>query len=231
MYMIVAARFRRGLEQEKKRLRVICSPGRCDMLAQHPDTDWGHGVGSRSLYRQAVKQPRPPSTNPLQVRSQPSWPHDGVQGGLPIFRRTFNFFRKYGYRIQEVKLRVSFGKGRDNFWTNVFPSPLVHEFFLRRNQKLGNELKRVKRLMQVLDILPIKTTPRSFRFRTDFSNKVVLPMMALFLETGNQTPHVSSVLLDRLFNDRNAKLWDYDPATVLPNLPTTVHQSKPGRVL
>jgi hypothetical protein len=48
---------------------------------------------------------------------------------------------------------------------------------------------------------------------------MVLPLLALFLGTGNQTPNVSSVLLERLFNDPQMKLWEYDPDTLLPNLP------------
>lgn len=40
--------------------------------------------------------------------------------------------------------------------------------------------------------------------------------------TGNQTANVSCAILERLFDDPNMKLWDYDPNTLLPNLPTMV---------
>src|SRR5271163_3881156 len=36
---------------------------------------------------------------------------------------------------------------------------------------------------------------------------------------GNQTPYVSSAILERLFLDPNMKLWDYSDKTLLPNLP------------
>lgn len=39
---------------------------------------------------------------------------------------------------------------------------------------------------------------------------------------GNQTPNVSCAILERLFDDPNMKLWDYDSETLLPNLPTMV---------
>lgn len=39
---------------------------------------------------------------------------------------------------------------------------------------------------------------------------------------GNQTANVSCAILERLFDDPNMKLWDYDPGTLLPNLPTMV---------
>ncbi|KAJ5900450.1 uncharacterized protein N7473_004520 [Penicillium subrubescens] len=147
-----------------------------------------------------------------------SWLNDGVQGGSAIFRHTFRFFRRYGYEPQQVKLQVSFGKGRDNFWTNVFPSPLVDQHS-REIKKLGRVLKCIKYLMPILGIMPVKVILRLFRFSDDFNNKMVLPLLALFLGTGNQTPNVSSVLLERLFDDPQMKLWEYDPDTLLPNLP------------
>ena len=39
---------------------------------------------------------------------------------------------------------------------------------------------------------------------------------------GNQTANVSCAILERLFDDPNMKLWDYDRDTLLPNLPTMV---------
>lgn len=146
-----------------------------------------------------------------------SWLNEGVQGGSQIFRHTFQFFRRYGYEPQPVKLQVAFGKGKD-FWTNVFPSHLVDQHSAEI-KKLPRVLSCIKYLMPILGILPIKTILRLFRFSTDFSNKMVLPLLALFLGTGNQTPNVSSVLLERLFNDPQMKLWEYDPDTLLPNLP------------
>lgn len=147
-----------------------------------------------------------------------SWLNDGVQGGSQIFRHTFQFFRRYGYEPQPVKLQVAFGKGKD-FWTNVFPSPLVDKHSAEI-KKLARVLSCIKYLMPILGIMPVKAILRLFRFSAEFSNKMVLPLLALFLGTGNQTPNVSSVLLERLFNDPQMKLWDYDPDILLPNLPT-----------
>lgn len=147
-----------------------------------------------------------------------SWLNDGVQGGSVIFRHTFRFFRQYGHEPQPVKLQVSFGKGCDNFWTNVFPSPLIDRHS-KEIKKLGHVLKCIKYLMPVLGIMPVKVILRLFCFSDDFNNKMVLPLLALFLGTGNQTPNVPCVLLERLFDDPQMKLWEYDPDTLLPNLP------------
>jgi hypothetical protein len=148
-----------------------------------------------------------------------SWLNDGVQGGSAIFRHTFNFFRQYRHEPQEVKLQVSFGKGKDGFWTNVFPSSLVDNHSAEI-KKLGKVLTWIKYTIPVTGILPVKVILRLFRFSSDFRNKMVLPLLALFLGTGNQTPNVPSALLERLFDDPNMRLWDYDPDTLLPNLPS-----------
>lgn len=114
---------------------------------------------------------------------------------------------------------MSFGKTKSGFWTNVFPSKLVaqHEKDIK---KFGLFLKVIKWTMPVLGLVPISIMLRLFLFSKDFGDKMVYPLIALFLGTGNQTAHVPSAIVERLFDDPNMKLWDYDPATLLPNLPT-----------
>ncbi|KAL3425774.1 hypothetical protein PVAG01_02565 [Phlyctema vagabunda] len=150
-----------------------------------------------------------------------NWMNDGVQGGSPIFKHTFNFFKQFGHEPQEIKLQVSFGKGPDGFWTNCFPSNLV-EKFSSDIKKFGKVLKLIKWTMPIMGILPIRVMLRMFLFNKEFGDKMVYPLIALFLGTGNQTANVSCAILERLFNDPNMKLWDYDPETLLPNLPTMV---------
>jgi hypothetical protein len=154
-------------------------------------------------------------------RFSAAWLNDGVQGGSPIFRHTFNFFKQYGHQPQEVKLQVSFGKGKDGFWTNVFPSQLVEQFS-GDIKKFGRVLELIRWFMPILGLIPIKVMLRMFFFSKDFGDKMVFPLIALFLGTGNQTANVACAILERLFNDPNMKLWDYDPDTLLPNLPTMV---------
>ena len=120
-----------------------------------------------------------------------SWLNNGVQGGSTIFRHTFNFFRRYGHEPQEVKLQVSFGKGKDDFWTNVFPSPLVEQYSADI-KKFGKVLKIIKYTMPVLGIVPIKVMLRMFFFSKDFGDKMVFPLIALFLGTGRFTCLVKS---------------------------------------
>jgi hypothetical protein len=76
--------------------------------------------------------------------------------------------------------------------------------------------------MPILGIVPIRVMLRMFLFSKDFGNKMVYPLIALFLGTGNQTANVSCAILERLFDDPNMKLWDFDSETLLPNLPKMV---------
>ncbi|EHA54059.1 hypothetical protein MGG_08846 [Pyricularia oryzae 70-15] len=149
------------------------------------------------------------------------WLNNGVQGGSTIFKHTFNFFKRYKHEPREVKLQVSFGKGTEGFWTNCFPSKLVEELS-SDIKKFGWFLKLVKYTMPVLGLVPIHVMMRLMFFSKDFEHKMVYPLIALFLGTGNQTRHVPSAIVERLFDDPNMKLWDFDKDTLLPNLPTMV---------
>ena len=118
-------------------------------------------------------------------------------------------------------MQVSFGKGKDGFWTNCFPSTLV-EKYSSDIKKFGFFLKLVKWTMPVLGLVPIRVMLRLMFFSKDFGDKMVYPLIALFLGTGNQTANVPSAIVERLFDDPNMKLWDYDSETLLPNLPKMV---------
>jgi hypothetical protein len=145
-------------------------------------------------------------------------PTDGTN---KIFKHTFNFFKQQGHPPQEVRLQVAFGKGQDGFWTNVFPSKLIDEY-ASDIKRFGLFLKVIKWTMPVLGLVPISIMLRLFFFSRGFADKMVYPLIALFLGTGNQTASVPSAIVERLFDDPNMKLWDYDPNTLLPNLPTMV---------
>lgn len=83
-------------------------------------------------------------------------------------------------------------------------------------------MKIIKWTMPLLGIIPIKIMLKVFLFSKDFGDKMVFPLIALFLGTGNQTVNVPSAIVERLFNDPHMSLWDYDSETLLPNLPTMV---------
>jgi predicted NAD/FAD-binding protein len=154
-----------------------------------------------------------------------SWLNQGVQGGAYIFHHTMTMFARNGYWADPVKLQVSFGKD-DQFWTNVFPTKML--------EKHASEVKRffyMLKIMRTFEIffalLPIKYLVKLFWFSTEFANVVALPMVALFLGTGNYAPEVPSMVLERLCTsptygmwyppDKNSIASNQPPMVVFPN--------------
>jgi len=117
------------------------------------------------------------------VRYGASFLNDGVQGGSAIFAHTFRYFKMMGYEAAEVKLQISFGKGKEGFWSNVFPSNLVEEFG-SEIRKFGRVLRIVGVLEVVFALVPVWLLLRIFWFSKGFGDKMVYPLMALFLGTG-----------------------------------------------
>ncbi|CAK4033339.1 related to flavin-containing amine oxidasedehydrogenase [Lecanosticta acicola] len=155
-----------------------------------------------------------------------SWLNQGVQGGSYIFHHTMTMFARNGFWADPVKLQVSFGKG-EQFWTNVYPTKLL--------EKHSGEVVRFFRMLKIVRmfelffaLLPIKYLVKLFRFSAEFANVVTLPMIALFLGTGNYTPEVPSMILERLCTsptygmwyppDKNSVASNMPPMIVFPNL-------------
>ncbi|RMY46490.1 hypothetical protein D0865_09252 [Hortaea werneckii] len=150
-----------------------------------------------------------------------SWLNQGVQGGAYIFHHTMTMFARNGYQADPVNLQVSFGKD-EHFWTNVYPTKLL--------AKHASEVKRfftmikVVRMFEVLfALLPIKYLVKMWRFSEEFANIVALPMIALFLGTGNYAPEVPTMVLERLCTSPTYGMWyPPDKNSVASNLPPMV---------
>jgi hypothetical protein len=65
----------------------------------------------------------------------------------------------------------------------VFPSQLVEQFS-GDIKKFGKVLKFIKWTMYILGIIPIRIMLRMFFFSKGFGDKMVYPLMVLFLGTG-----------------------------------------------
>ncbi|KAF3929972.1 hypothetical protein AA313_de0207214 [Arthrobotrys entomopaga] len=136
-----------------------------------------------------------------------SFLNQGVQGGSHIFRHTFSMFKQQGYDVHPVNLQISFGKG-DKFWTNVFPTKL-HEKHKEEIKKFRRVLKIVRKFELFFVMVPIWLLLKMFRFSKEFGDYMIMPTLALFLGTGNATPEVNSVILERLFTSPTFGMW-YD---------------------
>ncbi|ORY11557.1 hypothetical protein BCR34DRAFT_565256 [Clohesyomyces aquaticus] len=149
------------------------------------------------------------------------WMNQGVQGGSYIFHHTMTMFARQGHHADPVNLQVSFGKD-ENFWSNVFPTKL-----LAKHQK---EIKRFNTMLKIVRwfeiffaLIPIKYLMKIFWFSDEFANTIVLPMVALFLGTGNYTPEVPSIILERLCTSQTYGMWyPGDRLSVASNLPHMV---------
>ena len=137
-----------------------------------------------------------------------SWFNQGVQGGSFIFHHTLTMFARQGYHADPVQLQVSFGKD-EQFWTNVFPTQLLarHQSEVRR---LAFMFKFIRWFELFFALLPMKFVFKMFFFSEEFTNTVALPMVALFLGTGNATPEVPIIMLERIATSPTYGMW-YPP--------------------
>jgi hypothetical protein len=150
-----------------------------------------------------------------------SWMNQGVQGGSYIFHHTMTMFARQGYHADPVKLQVSFGKD-DTFWTNVFPTKLL-ESHQKEIGRFHTMIKIVRWFEVIFALLPIKILLRLFGFSQKFANNIVLPMVALFLGTGNFSPEVPAIMLERLCTSPSYGMWyPLDKQSVASNLPPMV---------
>jgi hypothetical protein len=75
----------------------------------------------------------------------------------------------------------------------------------------------------IFALIPIKYLLKLFCFSDEFANTIVLPMVALFLGTGNYTPEVPSIILERLCTSPTFGMWyPPDKYSVASNLPPMV---------
>ncbi|EUC61602.1 flavin containing amine oxidasedehydrogenase, putative [Rhizoctonia solani AG-3 Rhs1AP] len=147
-----------------------------------------------------------------------SYINDGVQGCSPAFANTIKMFKLLGYECTKVGMQISFGTG-SNFWSNVFPSPLIRSFETDI-AKFGRALKTIKRLEPIFAFISIQRMLSLFRFSPSFGERMVLPLAALFFGTGGQTPYVSSAILMRVFMDPSMRLFEFDDRSLLASIPT-----------
>ncbi|KYG50325.1 hypothetical protein M433DRAFT_57379 [Acidomyces richmondensis BFW] len=211
----------RGVEQHERKRVLVVGAGAAGMscahhLAEHPDkfevtlVDAVNYCGGQAFSIPLDKE-----------KTGASWLNQGVQGGSYIFHHTMTMFARNGFWADPVKLQVSFGKG-EQFWTNVYPTKLL--------EKHANEVKRYFTMLKVVRwfelffaMLPIKYLVKLWHFSEEFANVVALPMVALFLGTGNYAPEVPSMILERLSTSPTYGMWyPPDKASVASNLPPMV---------
>lgn len=119
--------------------------------------------------------------------------------------------KRFAFRFPLVKDNIASGQTAFQVSVKHFDSDI---------NRFGSLTKVLKWSLPILGIVPISVMLKAFCFRKEFGHRMVYPVIALFLGTGNQTVSDPSGIVERLFNDPNMKLWDYDPGTLLPSMPT-----------
>ena len=97
-------------------------------------------------------------------------------------------------------------------------------------KKHAKEVKRFYKMIKVtrwfevlFALIPIKYLVKLWGFTDEFANVVALPMVALFLGTGNYAPEVPSMVLERLCTSPTYGMWyPPDKTSVASNLPPMV---------
>lgn len=115
-------------------------------------------------------------------------------------------------------MKISFGKNT-TAWNNQGIETDLVKRMKPEIARFGRVLKWISRCEVVFVFVPIGKLLKLMRFSAEFSNYMVFPLTALFFGTGNQTPHVSSAIIARVFLDPDLKLFDYDPDYLLSQTP------------
>ncbi|THV01700.1 FAD/NAD(P)-binding domain-containing protein [Dendrothele bispora CBS 962.96] len=149
------------------------------------------------------------------------WLNQGVQGGSYIYKHTFHMFGKLGYKAYPVDLQVSFGKD-DTFWTNVFPTTLISKHS-KEIKRFSWVIKFMRWFEAIFAMVPIKISLKLFWFSDEFINCMIYPSLALFLGTGNATPNLPTIMMERLYTSPTYGMWyPPDPSSLTSNLPPMV---------
>lgn len=104
--------------------------------------DRSPSVGGSATSYQLPKEGKDAQGNTVPYPYGAEYINDGVQGASPVFYNTFKMFEDtLGFKATKVGMQISFGKGKDEFWSNVFPSELVEHF--------ADDIKKVKSCWQI----------------------------------------------------------------------------------
>eukprot|EP00798_Chlamydomonas_sp_ICE-L_P016265 gene16265-22444_t len=143
--------------------------------------------------------------------------NDQVQGGAPSYRHNLRLLELFGFKPERVDMRIAFGTGEKQ-WTNHSPSEMTDKLE-KEIASFGKLLWWISKLEPIFIFVPIAALLRLFRYSQDFRNIMVLPLVALFFGTGNQTSSVSSAVIARVFLDPRLRLFDYCPKRLLNSVP------------
>lgn len=182
------------------------------MLARHPDN---YHV---TILERDNKAGGQSSSIPVdQSKYGADWVNSVAQFASPNSPHAFKFFRAYGYEPQAQQYQLALGKGKENFFTNVFSTPVLqrHSEEIRR---LSRGFKSIKRAPRVFSYIPLQTYLRLFRYSNEFAERIIYPLAAALIPIGNHGNDIPVGLAQWLFARGRRNIWDYDAKSGLPNI-------------
>jgi hypothetical protein len=82
----------------------------------------------------------------------------------------------------------------------------------------------------IFAMIPVSRMLSLFRFSPSFGERMVYPLVALFFGTGNETKHISSAILERVFLDPSMRLFEFSEESLLASVPTMMAFPELARV-
>jgi hypothetical protein len=108
--------------------------------------------------------------------------------------------------------------------------PVFAASLRRLPPQFGGTLSTIKRFEPIFALVPVSKLLPLFRYPPAFGERIVFPLVALFFGTGNETRHISSAILARVFLDPSMRIFDYSPDSFLASLPTMLAFPELGRL-
>ncbi|KAF8132617.1 hypothetical protein EV363DRAFT_1416711 [Boletus edulis] len=146
--------------------------------------------------------------------------NDSVQGASLVFYTTYAMFDKLGFKASSKGIQASFGRDPDNdFWSDVFLAAfhVSHSVHVKGPQ-LVSDFGRVLKVIKALESLFAMLRMFKFSQPCHLLSYRVFPLVALFFGTGNQTPFISSAVLERVFMDPSMRLFEYSSDSFLASI-------------
>lgn len=85
-------------------------------------------------------------------------------------------------------MQIAFGKGEGEFWSNVFPTPVLDKF-KDDIKRFGKVLNIIKMFEPVFALISVQNMLKLFRFQDEFGEIVVFPLVALFFVSQFRSAH------------------------------------------
>lgn len=144
------------------------------------------------------------------------WINNQVQGGADSYHNTLEWLKTFGITPRPVSLKICFGSG-DRQWSNFAPPSGLMKSLAPEIARLGRELRAVSRIAGMLTT--ISEFLRKRGFPESMRTHVVVPLVSLFLGTGDQAANVPVFIVSQLFFHPELRLFPFSDRRLVEDSP------------